>query len=417
MKLDFGLNRMGYLNVLVNNMNLAIVSPFPPDVTGIGQYGFHVSRALAQSGKFTHIRVLAGARAASESVDIPSSMKVVYAWQPDHLEVGLVINSYLRQQNPDLVWFNLGASVFGRSPLANLFGFLSLYHVRLSGLPTVVTLHELVELADLKTLNAPGGRLALFGARLLTNIATQADVVCLTMRRYVNWFSAQHPNLTCVHIPIGAYQTPERLSESRFPELLYFGTLAPYKGLEVLLSAYQLLLSRYPGLRLTIAGADHPRFPGYCDTLRRGYTALPGVRWLGQVPEDQIRAMFARAQIVILPYLASTGSSSVLYQAATWGRALVASDLSETRAVAEESNLEVEFFENRDAADLVRAIGSLIESPMRRYAQTQHNYNVIQRRRPEVTCHAYLQAFNLALEAHRSPNRIDIPAHFPSELA
>lgn len=398
-------------------MNLAIVSPYPPDITGIGQYGYHVSRALAQSGQFMQITVLAGARAASTRVDLSPSMKVMYTWQPDRLGIGPAILSSLVRRKPDLVWFNMGASVFGRSPLANLVGCLSPYYVRLAGLPTVVTLHELVELADLKTLNAPGGRLARFGARLLTNIATRADVVCFTMRRYVRWYSAQRPQLTCVHIPIGAYQNPERLSEALSPELLFFATLAPYKGLEVLLSAYMALLPRYPALRLTVAGAEHPRFPGYADSLRQDYAALPGVRWLGQVPENQIRGMFGRAQLVILPYLASTGSSSVLYQAAMWGRAIVASDLPETRNAAAESGLQVQFFKNRDAASLVGAIQSLLDEPMRRHTQAGHNFYAIQRRRPEVTCRAYLQAFNLALEARRSPKRIDIPARFPSELA
>jgi glycosyltransferase involved in cell wall biosynthesis len=394
-------------------MNLAIVSPYPPDITGIGQYGFHLSRILAQSGQFLDISVLAGSRTKPSRVDVTSPMKVFYQWQPDRLGVGQAILADLRRRKPDLVWFNLGASVFGRSPLANLSGFLALNQVRMYGLPAVVTLHELVELADLKTLNAPGGRLALFGGRLLTQLAARADVVCLTMRRYVNWFSDRQPGLTCVHIPIGAYQSPERLAETGSPELLFFSSMAPYKGLEVLLSAYLSLLARYPGLRLTIAGAEHPRFPGYIETMRREYSSIPGVRWLGQVAENQIRPLFARAQVVILPYLASTGSSSVLFQSATWGRALVASDLKETQAVVAESGLEVEFFKNRDASSLVGALRFLLDSPVHRQAQTVHNFQAIQRRRPEVTCQAYLQAFNLALEARCSQKRLEIPAHFP----
>jgi glycosyltransferase involved in cell wall biosynthesis len=394
-------------------MNLAIVSPFPPDITGIGQYGFHLSRTLAQSGQFMEIDVLAGSRNPPQKVDVSSSVRVIYQWQPDQLGIGHAILSFLHQGNPDLVWFNMGASVFGRTPLANLFGFLTLNCVRMSGLPTVVTLHELVELADLKTLHAPGGRLALFGGRLLTKMAARADVVCLTMSRYVNWFSTQQPGLTCVHIPIGAYQTPERLAESHSPELLFFSSMAPYKGLEVLLSAYLSLLARYPGLRLTVAGAEHPRFPGYVDRLRRDYSSVPGVRWLGQVPEDRVRPLFARAQVVVLPYLASTGSSSVLYQSAMWGRALVASDLADTRAVVEESGLAVEFFHNRDVSSLAEAIRCLLDSPGQRHAQSTHNFKAVQRRRPEVTCRAYLQAFNIALEARCSQKRLEIPAHFP----
>lgn len=394
-------------------MNLAIVSPFPPDITGIGQYGFHLSRTLAQSGQFMEINVLAGSRTTPRKIDVSPTVRVIYQWQPDRLGVGQAILSFLRQAKPDLVWFNMGASVFGRSPLANLFGFLTLNCVHVYGLPTVVTLHELVELADLKTLHAPGGRLALLGGRLLTKLAARADVLCLTMRRYVNWFSTRQPGLPCVHIPIGAYQAPERLAEPGTPELLFFSSMAPYKGLEVLLSAYQSLLGRYPGLRLTVAGAEHPRFPGYVDRLRRDYSSFSGVDWLGQVPEDRVRPLFARAQLVVLPYLASTGSSSVLFQSAMWGRALVASDLPETRAVVEESGLSVEFFENRDASSLAGAIRTLLDSPKHRLAQSTQNLHAVQRRRPEVTCQAYLRAFNLALEARSSQKRLEIPAHFP----
>jgi len=398
-------------------MKLAIVSPYPPDITGIGQYGYYVSRSLARSGQFDRVSVLAGARTTPARVDGLPGLRVRYTWQPGRYRGGPAILAGLREEDPDLVWFNIGASVFGHSPLANLLGFLSLYRVSLSGLPTVVTLHELVELADLKTLKAPGGRLARFGARLLTRLATRSDVVCLTMRRYLNWIASRQPDLTCVHIPIGAYHAPERLAESRVPELLFFASLAPYKGLEVLLSAYASLLARYPDLRLAVAGAEHPRFPGYGEVLRRGYADLSGVRWLGQVPEDRVRELFARSRIVVLPYLASTGSSSVLYHAAMWGRPLVASGLPDLKMAAEEDGLEVEFFEPSNPARLAGAIRTLLDSPGRRTALAEHNFNAVQHRRPEATCTAYLQAFNLALEARRSPKRIEIPALSPPELA
>lgn len=389
-------------------MHLTIVTPFPPTITGIGQYGYHISRALAQSGKFTHITVLAGAHTSSHRLQVSSSLAVDFAWRPGHLGSGPAIQKALHRLNPDLVWFNLGASVFGRSPLANLLTFLWLSQVRLTGLPSVVTLHELVELSDLKTLRAPGGSLAGLGARLLTRLATCYDVVCFPLRRYVEWYSCRQPQRVCMHIPLGAYHPPERLPDADPPELLFFTTLAPYKGLEMLLSAYRSLLEQSPNLRLTIAGAEHPRFPGYSQQFHRLYGSLPGITWLGQVPESQVQSMFSRALVVVLPYLASTGSSSVISQAAMWGRSLVASDLPETRAFAAESGIEIEFFKNRDASGLTEAIQSLLQSPARRQAQTAHNLIAIQNRSPEATCNLYLQAFNQALATQKKTKRIEL---------
>jgi glycosyltransferase involved in cell wall biosynthesis len=391
-------------------INLVIISPFPPNITGIGQYGYHISRSLAESGQFKKITVLAGAQISPSRTVASPNFSIEYAWRPDQPGAIPAILSGLYRLKPDLVWLNLGASVFGHSPFANLIGFLSLSLIKASRVPMIVTLHEVPELADLQSLHAPGGMLARPGARLLTSLASQADVICLTMRRYVDWFSAHRPNTTCVYIPIGAYRPPELLPEAENPELLFFSSLAPYKGVDILLEAYRSLLPSYPALRLTVAGTGHPRFPGYFDELKRTYRFLPGVRWLGQVPEDQVQSLFYRAQMVVLPYTASTGSSSVMYQAAMWGRAVVASDLAEIRSVAEENNLEVEFYKNRDIDGLAKAIQNMLDSPASRKALEEHNYNAIQASRPAETARLYIQAFNQTLAAHNLPERIPIPA-------
>lgn len=388
-------------------MHLVIVSPFPPSITGIGQYGYHLTRALANSGLFSRITVLAGsARAQHEAHPNHLGLTVVdYCWEPDSLHARHAILSRVKQLQPDLVWFNLGASVFGKSPLSNLWGLLAPASV-VRSFPTVVTMHELVELADLRALNAPGGVFAPLGARLFTRVVTQADVVCLTMRHYAQWLSKR--GVDCAHIPIGAYHEPELLREEESGELLFFTTLAPYKGLEILLEAFTQVRAWYPRLRLSIAGANHARFPGYGQALRAHFNEPQGVRWLGQVPEDHVRDLFRRAQIVVLPYVASTGSSSVLFQAATWGRAIVASDLSEIRKLTVENKLQVEFFENNNCESLARSLRLLLDAPGLRQAQAGHNFNSIQHLRPKATCYRYIQAFNRALEKRQSAKRIPL---------
>jgi glycosyltransferase involved in cell wall biosynthesis len=386
-------------------MHLVIVSPFPPSITGIGQYGYHVTRTLANSGLFSRLTVLAGAAHNGQHPNHLGLTKINYCWRPDSLHARQAILSHVKQLNPDLIWFNLGASIFGKSPLFNVAGLFTPMSLA-QRFPTVVTLHELVELADLRALNAPGGPLAPLGARFLTRIAIQADVICLTMQHYADWLSVR--GVDCAYIPIGAYHEPELLKEAENPELLFFTTLAPYKGLELLIEAFTRLRAEHSNLRLTIAGTAHARFPNYANELKTRFGRADGIEWLGQVSEDHVKDLFQRAQIVVLPYAASTGSSSVLYQAATWGRAIVASDLSEIRNLTLENNLQVQFFESNNLEGLHHSLRLLITSPALRRAQAHHNFNEIQHLRPKATCHRYIRAFNRALEKRQSTKRIPL---------
>jgi len=388
-------------------MHLVIVSPFPPAITGIGQYGYHVTRALATSGVFARITVLAGSHLNGTSPNHLGSTELEYCWAPGQWQARTAILSRVKRLSPDLVWFNAGASIFGKSPWVNVSGLLTPMFVQRMGYPTIVTLHELVELTDLRTLNAPGGPFAKAGAQLLTKITSQADLVCLTMKNYAEWLSAR--NVDCTHIPIGAYHEPEMLAESDSQELLFFTTLAPFKGLELLLKAFEVLRREYPKLKLTIAGSEHVRFPNYACELKSRFSDMAGIQWLGQTSEDDVIELFRRAQIIVLPYTASTGSSSVLYQAATWGRPVVASNLSEIKKLAIESDLQVEFFENGNIQSLCVSLRKLLDSKETRCNQSTHNFNIIQHTRPHETCRKYIQAFNRALEKRRSPKRITTP--------
>jgi glycosyltransferase involved in cell wall biosynthesis len=389
-------------------MHLVIVTSFPPDITGVGQYGYHITRALAQSGKFSRITVLAGSHRNGPAPNHLGFTEIEYCWKPGQLSARRVILSRLKQLKPDLVWFNLRVGMFGEAAWLSVSGLFTVILTRRMGYPTVVTLHEMVELYDLQALNAPGGPFARWGARLITDVAIQADVICLTMRYYADWLAEKRKGVTSFHIPHGVYHEPHLLNNSGKTELLLFNMLAPYKGLELLLEVFPSLKLEYPDLQLTIAGVEHPRFPGYVRTLKKQFGDLEGVRWAGQVREEDIIELFRCAQIVVLPYTASTGSSSVLCHAATWGRPVVASNLSEIRTFARENNLQVEYFEKGDAESLRNAIQALLSSPSRRLAQAQNNYNAIQEMKPERTCYRYLQAFNHALEKRRSAKRIPL---------
>jgi glycosyltransferase involved in cell wall biosynthesis len=390
-------------------MHLVIVSPFPPTITGIGQYGYYVTRALANSGSFSRITVLAGSDINGEHPNHLGLTEIEYCWKLGQVTAWQAILSRVKQLSPDLVWFNLRMGMFGESPWLSASNLITPMLARWMGYPTVVTFHEVIELSDLPTLKVPGGTFAPLGARLITNIVTQADVVCLTMQKHLNWFAEKRPNVDCMHIPLGAYHEPVLLDWQDKAELLMFNMLAPFKGAELLLEVFPSLKMEYPNLELTIAGREHPRFPGYVQSIKKRFKDIQGVKWLGQVPEESVIELFRRAQVVVLPYKATTGASSVLFLAAAYGRAVVASDLIELRALTKESNIQVEFFENGNAESLRNAISVLLASPSRCLAQAENNFKAVQSTRLNATCHLYLKAFNRALEKRQSRKRIPIP--------
>jgi glycosyltransferase involved in cell wall biosynthesis len=208
-----------------------------------------------------------------------------------------------------------------------------------------------------------------------------------------------------MHIPHGAYEV-DILPEGHCMELLMFASCAPFKGLEQLLAAFHDLQRHYPALRLTIAGGEHPRFPGYLDHMRQRYGEHPAISWLGFVPEHELREVFARAMLVVLPYTATTGSSGVLYRAAAWGRPIIASDLPELRATAEEEGLLVQFCPSGDAAALLASVLHLLSDPLLRAAQVNHNHHIIANHLTLTnTCQSYLRAFDLALSNHNNRSK------------
>lgn len=398
-------------------MHLAIVTPYPPAITGIGQYGYYASHLLGDSGEFSRISILRGGyTAGTEFLRMPNTkipQIIRSGWHPKQLDAGWRIFSHLRHINPDLVWFNLGASVFGKSPFVNLSGFMSVALAHASSMATIVTLHELPELSDLRAIRAPGGNFSIHGARLLARLATRADVVCLTMQRYVKWLTDHLPGPRYLHIPNDTYHPHEILPEPGLPNLLFFSTLAPFKGLEVLLDTFQVLQKENPDLRLEIAGARHNRFPDYPEQVKSQYSHIPGINWLGEVAESDIKALFQRATVVVLPYEASTGSSSIMMQAAGWGRVIVASDLEDIQAAAAEKKLTINIFQRGQAADLSRVLKSQLASMENRRLQIEANITALAQFGPDRTRQAYLQAFNLALQTRQAERTSKYPVRAP----
>jgi glycosyltransferase involved in cell wall biosynthesis len=113
--------------------------------------------------------------------------------------------------------------------------------------------------------------------------------------------------------------------------LLFFGNLARYKGLDILLQAFDQVAARLP-VRLAIAGRCVDR--ELRAEVSRHIAASPNraaIRWLdGYVPDDEVPSVFHAADLLVLPYRA-IDQSGVVFMALATGVPIVASDVGSLR--------------------------------------------------------------------------------------
>jgi glycosyltransferase involved in cell wall biosynthesis len=144
---------------------------------------------------------------------------------------------------------------------------------------------------------------------------------------------------------------PSELQGAEGPAILFFGLLRPYKGIDTLLQAFR----RVEGAELWIVG--NPRMD--VDPLRALAAQAPGrVRFLTRfVEDDEIPALFRRADVVVLPYR-DVEHSGVLYTALAFGKPLVLSAVGGFPEVAEEGAARLVPAE--DPAALAAALAELV---------------------------------------------------------
>jgi glycosyltransferase involved in cell wall biosynthesis len=165
-------------------------------------------------------------------------------------------------------------------------------------------------------------------------------------------------------IPHGAFDYLTRLPEERplpdelaaveGPVVLFFGLLRPYKGVELLIEAFQ----NVDGAELWVVGM--PRMP--LEPLRELAGEVRGrVRFVPRFVDDsEIPAFFRRADIVALPYR-EIDQSGVLYTALAFGKPIVVSSVGGFAEIAAEGAARA--VPANAPVELAAAIQQLLDEP------------------------------------------------------
>jgi glycosyltransferase involved in cell wall biosynthesis len=370
-------------------VRICAVTSFPPTVAGVADYGAFLVEELARDRRVEHVTVLADRVPGAAEREADRRIEVLRVWERDRADIGITLDRAIARTDADVVWFNLGLTMFGTSPAA-VTAMVAPLAARLRGRHTVVTLHELPQVADLATLGIGRMRGRLVSGAVLRALL-RANAVVVTLDRYRDHLVHRMGARNVTHVAHQFSEHGEYTDEPPDETVLVFGTFGPHKDPGLVARAVAKLRASRPGLRLVVAGADNPRYPGFMERCRTVHELADS--WRGYVPRAELPALFAEATVVVVPARASTGSSGVIHRAVANGRAVLASDLPDFRALAREEDLALEWYRAGDEVALCDALRGLLGDPSRRESLVRHNRASLARRAPRRMVDAYLAAF------------------------
>ena len=142
-----------------------------------------------------------------------------------------------------------------------------------------------------------------------------------------------------VHLgPWNLFRRWSNADTSEEKNLLFFGRIVGYKGIEVLLRAMNLVHNVLPEYRLTIAGRAITMSEDLseCEGLIREYKDFVDVD-NRRIPDEEVPKLFERCQMVVLPYLDGS-QSGVLSMAYAFNKPVIATSVGSIPETVEHGN-------------------------------------------------------------------------------
>ncbi len=154
--------------------------------------------------------------------------------------------------------------------------------------------------------------------------------------------------------------------------LLFFGNIAPYKGLEYLVSAFTELLNQDRSYRLIVVGRPKGS-EGYWKQIHEGI-ARSGIRdriiqRIEYIPDEETELFFKAADVLILPYT-RVFQSGVLFLGYSFGLPAVAADIGTLKEEIIEGKTGF-VSKPQDPSDLANVITNYFESELFRDLETR----------------------------------------------
>jgi glycosyltransferase involved in cell wall biosynthesis len=360
---------------------IGVVSAFPPGRNSLNEFGFHLVKHLSRLPEVNEVVVYSDITEAGQTTPM-DKVAVHPCWSFNSVGSLRQIPREIARTSPDAVLLNLQFATFGDRRIAGALGLLIPLILRARRVPTIVILHNLADNVDMKDAGFAGSALTAkvmtLAGRILTRALLRADLVALTIPRYVEFLQSSYGAKNAILAPHGSF---EDLPAPSFgvPEgrraIMAFGKWGTYKTVDMLVDAYKELLGRgYDNIRLILAGTDSPNSAGYMASAQQRYADIPNIEFPGYIAEEQVAPLFLSSSVVAFPYTSTTGSSGVLHQAGEYGRAAVLPRIGDLIDIIEEEGFRGVYFEPGDASSLADAIAEILDDPAEREELGRRNF-------------------------------------------
>lgn len=386
-------------------MKLAIVTAYPPSKVTLNEYAFHLVKHFRQKEDITELILLTDE--TPQAKDLPFTkgsckITVKQCWKFNSYLNLYTVTKALNQTQPDAVLFNLQFMKFGDKKAAAALGLFLPLVCKLKRIPNIVLLHNILEEVDLKsagfTANPILKKIYNYIGTTLTKIVLQTDALAVTMQKYVTILEEKYNAKNIKLIPHGTFEVSEKEPDYTLPDgplqIMTFGKFGTYKKVESMIEAVEKV-RKYTGLDLeiVIAGTDNPNVPGYLAKVQEQYKHVSQLRFTGYVEEHEVSTLFNNSAVVVFPYTSTTGSSGVLHQAGSYGKAVVMPDLGDLALLVKDEGYRGEFFEPENVTSLAKAIEAIITKDSYRVALGKANYKAATAFPMEKITDLYLEAF------------------------
>lgn len=314
-------------------MKIVILGPVLPFKSGIARHTTAIAQTfrkerLADVSAYSFsrqfpARLYPGEEQKNLALQMPAGIPTFYNLDAVNPLTWLRVAKKIRAENPDFII--IPAWTFFVAPC---LGFIA-KSLRSSGFNVVVVVHNAVdhEVAAWKSF------LSRWQLKQSDGFITHNSAIA----KQLEDMKLSQPVEISPHPIYDDYPSPTNsLAKEAALELLFFGLVRPYKGLDIMLEALSRLESR--NIRLTIAGEF---WEGYEETLtlidRLGISDQVGMlpRY---VTDEEAAELFARCDAVVTPYKTASGSG-VIALAQYYCKPIIASDIpSLTEAVTDGQN-------------------------------------------------------------------------------